>query len=331
MNLPPWIKPVALATTVAGGGYAAYFLMYAGPMSKESKELAAVVQSNNDLAAAIKDRNRVRDQLKGFGRGALSALADDADAKFRSLLSKIAEDGGLAKASLQISTRKPEHQTNPAGSSKLTSQSRLKDELKHLVDFSVIRGDLVGVGTLECTLRVMAAIRAQPWVHRIDSFSITPEDRDRQKFTLRMTVATLLVPDLTPKTAEEHPEPTIIPVPEGGKSLWAGIVQKNVFKEPAPAPVVVAAALPSQPPTPPLPPPAWNDWKLTGITEGRSGLLAMLVNIKDKQSVTLAVGATVADAKFLSGQGEKAVFEIAGEKFEVFNGQTLEQRRPAGR
>jgi hypothetical protein len=327
MTIAPWVKPVAVAAALIGGGLVGYYTVYARPLSKVSKDLDALVASNNDITSAIKDRTRVKEQLKGFGQRVLSASAEDADAKLRSLLSRIAEDGGLAKSSLQISTKKPEHQINPAGTSKLTT--RLKDDLKKQVDFYVIRGDLVGIGSLESTLRVMASLRAQPWVHRIESFSLTPEDRDRQKFTLRISVATLLFPDLTPK---DLPEPTITPVQEGGKQLWAGIVQKNVFKEPAP--IVVAAAPqppPDAPPPTPAPPPAYNDWKLTGITEGRSGMSAMLVNVKNKQSVILQAGAAVADARFVTGQGEKAVFEIAGEKFEVFNGQTLEQRRPVGR
>lgn len=324
--LATWIKPAAIGAVLIVGVYGAYYSIYARPMRTVSKDLDALVAGNNDITTAIKDRTRVKEQLKGFGQRVLSASAEDADAKLRSLLSRIAEEGGLAKGSLQISTKKPEHQLNPAGTSKLTT--RLKDDLKKQVDFYVIRGDLVGIGSLESTLRVMASVRAQPWVHRIDSFSLTPEDRDRQKFTLRLSVATLLVPDLTPK---DLPEPTITPVQEGGKSLWAGIVQKNVFKEPAPI-VQAPQPPPDSPPTPAPPVPPYHDWKLTGVsTEGRLGMSAMLVNVKNKQSVILQAGEAVADARFVTGQGEKAVFEIAGEKFEVFNGQTLEQRRPVGR
>ncbi len=53
-----------------------------------------------------------------------------------------------------------------------------------------------------------------------------------------------------------------------------------------------------------------------------------MVNTKSGQKVSLPPGAVVADARFVSGKGESAVFEIGGQQYEVFNGQTLEQRRP---
>lgn len=327
MKLPSWIKPVAATITIAAGLYAAYHLMYARPMGRVSASLAAVVSSNNDLADAIKDRTRVKEQLHGFGAKTLSTSVDKADARFRTLLSEIALDGGLSVGSIQINTVRPEWIANPGGSAKLFRNAKFKEELKKQLDFAVIKGDLTGIGPLESVLRVMAVVKAQPWVHRIESFSIKPDDRDRQRFSLHMTIATLLAPDLAPA---KMPDAEVTPVPDGGKSLWAGIAQKNVFREPAP--IVVVAAPHVDPPPPSAPPhPAIDDWKLTGITEGRSGILAMLVNVKNKQSVTLPAGSAVAEAKFLSGQGEKAVFEIGGQKYEVFNGQTLEQRRPTDR
>lgn len=327
MKIPPWIEPAGAAVSIVAGSYAAYYLMYARPLGRVSTDLATMNASNADIADAIKDRTRVKEQLKGFGTKTLSASVDKADARFRSLLSDIAADGGLFVGSVQINTFKPEWVPNPGGTAKLFRNSKFKDELKKQQDFAVIKGDLTGVGSLESVLRVMAVVKAQPWVHRIESFSIKPEDRDRQKYTLHMAIATLLAPDLTPSNM---PDAEITPVPDGGKSLWAGISQKNVFKEPAP--IVVVAAPPRVDPPPVAPPrPAIDDWKLTGITEGRAGVLAMLVNTKNKQTVTLPAGSAVAEAKFLSGQGEKAVFEIAGQKFEVFNGQTLEQRRPTDR
>lgn len=94
--------------------------------------------------------------------------------------------------------------------------------------------------------------------------------------------------------------------------------------------MVVAAA--PQPDAPPITiRPAWADWKLTGLVESRLGTEVFLVNTKNGQRMNLAVGSAVSEAKFVGGTGERAFFEIGGEKFEVFNGQTLEQRRPTDR
>ncbi len=299
-----------------------YYGMYARPMGRVQKELSAIITTNNDLNAAIKDRARVKEGLKEFAKTTLSSTADGADARFRSLLTEIAVSSGLAKSSVQMNTTHAERVMNPGGTSKLTS--KLKDELKKRTDFWAIKGDLTGVGPLEATLRTMAAVKAQPWAHRIESFSIKPEDKERTKFSLHMSVTTLIAPDLAPG---DIPEPAIVPVADGGRGLWAGIVQKNVFKEPAP--MVVAAAQPEAVNAPARP--GWADWKLTGLVESRLGTEVFLVNTKNGQRMNLAVGSAVSDARFLGGAGEKALFEIGGEKFEVFNGQTLEQRRPTDR
>lgn len=323
MKLPPWVKPVGLSGGLIAVLWGMYFFMYARPIGKVERELSAAITSNNDLNAAIKDRARVRQALKAFGETTIAATADGADARFRSLLSEIAVSSGLAKSSVQINTDHAERTMNPGGTSRLTT--RLKDDLKKSPDFWVIRGELLGAGPLEAALRTMATIRAQPWVHRVESFTIKPEDRDRNKFTLRLNLATLIVPDLAPAG---QPEPAIVPVADGGRSLWAGIAQKNVFKEPAP--MVVAAANPVPEAAAPVRP-AWADWKLTGLVESRLGTEVFLVNTKNGQRMNLAIGSAVSEAKFLGGAGEMALFEIAGQKFEVLNGQTLEQRRPTDR
>jgi hypothetical protein len=109
--------------------------------------------------------------------------------------------------------------------------------------------------------------------------------------------------------------------------LWGVLAIKNLFMEPAPWGVAFNTI---EPPWGPARP-AWADWKLTGLVESRLGTEVFLVNTKNGQRMNLAVGAAVSEAKFVGGAGEKAVFEIAGETFEVFNGQTLEQRRPTDR
>src|SRR5690606_7913656 len=129
--------------------------------------------------------------------------------------------------------------------------------------------------------------------------------------------------------APMHAEPDAV-----AQERVMAILDKNVFKEPPPVVVAQAAPPPTPQPQPvvqnvqpPPPPPPYGDWKLTGIVHGRVGLEAFLVNVKTGQRLTLDVGAAVADARFVAGTGERAVFEIGGQKFEIRNGQTLEQRR----
>ena len=140
-------------------------------------------------------------------------------------------------------------------------------------------------------------------------------------FSLKLGVSTILMPDLAPKAATEARIKVVEPSAE-----TAAIVQKNVFKEPV---AVAAAPAPVQGPGPassaPLP---YGDWRLAGVIESRLGVEAFMVNVKSGQKLSLPPGAVVADARFVSGRGEAAVFEIGGQQYEVLNGQTLEQRRP---
>ena len=327
MKLPPWWKQAAAGVGALAVVYAGYYFIYARPMGRVQTQLGSVLSANRQFTDAVKDRARIKDSLKAFAAMTIAATPDGADARFRSLLSEIAVASGLAKSGVQVNTDRAERITSPAAaklSTRYRDDAKLKDDLKKQVDFWVIRGELSGTGPLEAALRTMATVKAQPWVHRIESFSIKPEDRDRLKYTLRVNVATLIVPDLAPGNL---PEPAVVPVADGGRGLWAGIAQKNVFKEPAP---MAVASNPAPEPNAPVRP-AWADWKLTGLVESRLGTEVFLVNTKNGQRMNLAVGSAVSEAKFLGGTGERAVFEIGGEKYEVFNGQSLEQRRPTDR
>jgi hypothetical protein len=170
-------------------------------------------------------------------------------------------------------------------------------------------------------MRTFATVRTQPWVHRVESFSLKPEGKERDRFTLSVGVATLIMPDLLVAGFTPPPVATL----SESEALALGlIVAKNVFKQPPPD-QAVAQRPPGPPPGPPSP---YLDWKLTGVVEAGSRVEAWMHNTRSNERLTLGVGATVADAKLLAAGGERAVFEIAGKRFEVFNGQTLEQRRP---
>jgi hypothetical protein len=310
---------------LAGAAGGVYWWLYEQPRAGLAEQLGHQLEVNAAFEKQLTDRQQVAEGLKAIAATTLGAKADEVDATFRSKLGEIAEKGcGLA--GVQVTTQKPADVANPAGTAaKLTKPAGLRSTLRKQHDFAVITGVVEGHGTLEQALKAAAAIQAQPWVHRVDSFSIRPEGRDRDRFELKLGVATiLLLPPLAPKNV---PEPRIVGAPETSMSELAAIVAKNVFKEPA----AMAAQAPPAAPAPGPPAPPYNDWRLTGVVESRLGTEAFLVNVKTQQRMTLAVGAAVADARFVSGAGERAVFEIAGQHFEVSNGQTLEQRRPVTR
>jgi hypothetical protein len=163
------------------------------------------------------------------------------------MLNEIAEGAGMR--GVQINTRKGVGVPNPVGTSKVTTPSGLRTALRKQTDFTVIEGDLDGTGTLEQVLRVTAMVQAQPWVHRVRSFSIKPEGKERNRFNLSLGVATLMMPpELAPKESSEPPK--IESLNEAARLSWAGIVSKNMFREPAPVQVAAAPPQPANPDPP---------------------------------------------------------------------------------
>ena len=324
MELPVWARPAGAAAGILAAVGLGYYYLYASPRAAIEAKLAAQQSLNASYESELKDRKRLSDRLKALAATTLGPTAETADPRFRSALNEILSKNGLS--GVTVNTRPPQEDPNPAGAAPKFATA-LRGELKKQKDFFVISGDVEGKGTLEQALKAAAIIQNQPWVHRVESFSIRPEGKERERFTLKMTVATMLMPDLAPK---DLPEPQINGADEGEAKRWAAILEKNVFRAPSPQPPVAAAPAPPGPAAAP-PPPPYNDWKLTGLIESRLGLEAFLVNIKSGQKMALPVGSAVADARFVSGGGERAVFEIEGQRYEVSNGQTLEQRRPATR
>lgn len=325
-----WLKQAIGAAVVLGAAYGGYLSMYEWPRQELRVRLEKQLAENKSYDEPLSDRRRVQRELREFAAGTLASKPDQATARFRTALGAIATGCGIPESAVVVNTGPLVEVTNPGGASKLLT--KLKADLKRQVDFAVMQGTLDATGTLEQVLRVAAAVQAQPWVHRVGTFSIKPEGKGRDRFVLKLGVATLLMPpDLAPKDAGE---PTIALPGDPQRAQLAAIVDKNMFKMPPP-PVIAAAPEPPRPaPAPgpkPPPPPEYNDWRLTGVIESRLGTEAFLVNIKSGERMTLPAGAAVAQAKFVSGEGEKAVFEIGGEQYEVLNGQTLEQRRPASR
>lgn len=324
MNLPVWLKPAAAVLALGAGSAIGYWALYAKPRDVLLAQLSAQQAANQRFEEELRDRKKVADGLKAVAATTLGEKEDEVVAKFRTKLGEIAEkDCGLT--GLSVNTRSPVDLMDPGGlAAKLINPVGLRNALKKQRDFSVIEGDITGHGSLEQVLKAAVMIEAQPWVHRVSSFSMKPEGRERKSFELKMGVATILMPpDLAPKGAGDIP---IKMLDEGAAKQWASIVEKNVFREPAPVEVAAAPPPPTAPAAPP--PPPYGDWKLTGVVESRLGIEAFLLNVKTQQRLTLPVGSAVADARFVSGAGEHAVFEISGQKYEVSNGQTLEQRRP---
>lgn len=320
---------IAIASVATAGvlvvAYMAYQRLYAGPRGELSAQLATARQSIKLYESKLEGALAVREALRVAAAGTLGDKLDTAEHRFRTTLNSIAEGCGLRE--IKVDNREPDPVRNPAGQQQQMAP-RFWKTLREQVDFSVIRGTVRGTGTLDQVLRATAAISSQTWVHRVESFSIKPLGPERERFELKLAVATMFLPDLAAKSA---PEPSRIELTASAADAWRPIVERNVFKVPAPVAVAVAPAPPTPPPSvdqPAAAPPPYGEWKLTGVVEGEDGSEALLVNVRTQERSTLAVGAAVLDAVFESGRGERAVFRIATERFEVAMGSTLDERQP---
>ncbi len=291
--------------------------LYVAPAARLRTDLEKDRGVIRNFEEALKDRSRPGADLKAVAATTLGATEEAVDASLRERLNAIAAGAGLAE--VRVDSHAPDPEASPAGRARVKGE--MGRELRRRPDFWAARGTLTGQGTLEQALRTLATLRAQPWVHRVESFSLRPEGKDRTRFTLSVGVASLIMPDLL---GPSFTPPPVATLSESEALALAPIVAKNVFKQPPPD-QAVAQRPPGPPPGPPSP---YLDWKLTGIVEAGSQVEAWMHNTRSNERLTLGVGATVADAKLLAAGGERAVFEIAGKRFEVFNGQTLEQRRP---
>jgi hypothetical protein len=326
---------MGLGAVVFGAGALGYWTLYESPRRELVQSLQAQLELNQSLEVPMRERARVRQELRDVGATTLGATADRVDAQFRAALQRIADASRLG--GVQISTKDPAEVRNPIGS--LRRRIPGMPDMSKQVDFRVVRGELAAHGSLEQVLRATSVIQAQPWVHRVESFSISPpasQGGEQNRYTLRLGVATIILDgELAPREARE---PEIAMLPPDASLAWAPIVQKNPFREPPRRTAEnprrqeqqAAAAQPPPPPPPPAPPP-YNEWRLAGVVESRLGTEAFLVNTRNDERMAIGAGSSIAGAKLLSAEGERAIFEIEGEEYEVFNGQTLEQRRPTQR
>ncbi|MCC6659276.1 MAG: hypothetical protein IT437_00145 [Phycisphaerales bacterium] len=303
------------ALVVLGAGYVSYSWLYAGPRDAILGRLAEDRDAIERYGTALKQRTAVNTGLKAAGARTLGATEEEADAAFRDHLFAVASKCGLSGVEVTSTSPLPVH--NPVGDSGIRSATAR--ELKKQVDFRTLGGTVSGKGSLDEVMRAAATLDAQPWAHRLTTILVKPADKEHQRFEVMLGVQGVLAPDLyTPPAAEA--DVTLLGDAAGQK--WAALVSKNVFRLPPP----------DAPPKPPVqaeaPRSPYADWRMTGVVESRLGTEVWLVNDRSKERLSLAVGSQVADAKLVSGAGESAVFEIAGQRYEVSNGQTLEDRRP---
>lgn len=304
-----------------------YRSAYSGPKGALVTQLAAARENAGRLEEELDGQRDLRRRIDVLAATTLGTKFDILEHRLRTGLSRVAEREGLS--GVVVTNGQPQEQSNQALIGNKKVQPTLRSQLRRSPDFAVVRGSVKGTGTLEQVLRAMGAVQAQAWVHRVESVSIRPSGKDRERFEVFMDVATVFAPGLGGRDAE----PVLADAPRELEPAWRAVASKNVFRKPpafeagAAPPVRVAA--PGGAALGPVFAP-YEDWKLRGIVVGRRGAEAMFENTRTNVRLTVQKGGLVEDAVFVDGAGERAVIEIGGKRFELSNGQTLAARRPLG-
>jgi hypothetical protein len=334
MKIPRWAVPIGAGVLVLLVGWMVVQRVYLAPRAIIARDIADTQRRIEALDKTLDATLDARERAKSLASSLLGATPDDVSARFRDGLARVAEQHGLT--SVTVDTARPQDAPSPL----LTARgvpSTLKRDLRREPDFAIVRGTITGTGTYEQVMAAVATLQSQAWITRVESVTLKPLGRQRETVQLSASVATLLAPALAAYGGVTSFEPRMDPTPEERSTLAMRIAEKNVFRRPNPAPAPPTRTA-DRPPAQPNPDPApravafapYEDWHLRGVFEGSSGTEAILENRKTGARVILPVGGTVLDAVFVEGQGERAVFEIGGKRFEVSNGQTLAARRPLG-
>ena len=295
----------------------AYSVLYASPRDALNTKISRQQEELNRYAGDAAARDEITGRRSEFIATTLGGQVDEVQHEFRTRLTEIARTSGLIEEQIKVSSGNPRLPANPAARRATKSW---RDLFRADPDFAVMEGQVRGVGTLDDVLRTVATIQAQSWAHRVDSISLRPS-ADAETFELRVGVRTVFLPGENPE-----PLPPVEDLPINGEMAWAGIVAKNVFREPKPTEVVVVALPSSETPIGTLSPP-YHEWRMAGVWDGANTLGVILVNTRTGRFRLLAPGDRVLGAKLISAAGERAEFDVDGTRYELLQKQTLAEWR----
>ncbi|MEZ6233721.1 MAG: hypothetical protein R3B68_05990 [Phycisphaerales bacterium] len=313
------------AAIALGLGYWGYGKFYSRPMKAAETRRAEMVRSERYVEEQLGDLGAVRPRLREIAATTLGATEERVAHHFRSLLYDMATTAGLYDVT--VSEGRTAGVSNPAGQTRLQGFQRSQLRVSH---FAVMTGEVRATGSLESVARVLTLARQQPWVHRVVSFGVTPLGDDRQQFDVRVSLATIFLPDVPPPADAVM---AVKPLEPGSDLAWQPIVARNVFRLPPPVQVAVTQVAPPPPPPPPppappeIPPPPYHQWKVAGVMEGTAGIEVVMLDTSSGRSQILSPGGLILDARLERAGGEEAVFVINEQSFLVRLGQTLAQRR----
>ncbi len=321
-----WTVGAAAIAATMGIGY----LIGAGSLSAERAALEADREKATAALVGMIEESAKRPlqerQIQGFVDRTLGSDLDSTDSALRSRLNRIGEE--LRLVDLSVKTDRATVRASPAKSEFQArgSQKAMRDE----PDFVELPATMSGEGTIDQVLRLVHRIHAEPWIKRLDGVRLEQAKAgERVRMTLRLT--TLFLPGKRSKSDPRPSDADRVAI-EQNFERFRSLVAANPFRVPVPekpaAPTATAQA----------PPPAvpvqlgfpYDQWLLTGLVDGPTGVEAWVRNPATGERRELQVGQVIGEIAFAGAIGDVAEFTLGQERFGVQVGAALNARGPIG-
>ncbi len=264
--------------------------------------------------------NREVSQRRAWRDAAARTLAGSSEETVSILRERLNTIGhGIGLTDLRVSTATAKSVASPA---KSASSDKAWRKLTAQADFYTLSADFSGQGTFQQAVRALEIISAEPYIKRIERFTLRPR-RGGEVVDVSVSLTTVILPDAEPP-AQPQPDVSLA-------SMYASVASKNIFRappppaDPAPAikPEVKPEVVVQKPPSIP-----WGDWVVTGIVWIDQKPELWMKNQKTSESRQLRSGDRILEAQVEEISHTRAVVSIEGAKFYIEIGQSLGDRRP---
>lgn len=316
----------AIAITVSLG-----YVVGAGSFSSERASLESDRADAVAALASMREENAKRPQLdrelQSFVDRTFGSDLDAADSALRSRLNRIGEE--LRLLDLSVKTDRATVRPSPAKAEFQArgSQKALRDE----PDFVELPATMSGEGTVDQAMRLVHRVQSEPWLKRLDGVRFEQSKAgERVKVTIKLT--TLFLPGKKPK-ADARPSDAERAAIEQAFERFRAMANANPFRVPPPPAPTPPTAVAVPQPTPPSPPPQlgfpYDQWLLTGLVDGPTGIEAWVRNPTTGERRELHVGHVIGEITFTGSNGDIAEFSLGQERFRIQVGLPLSTRTPA--
>lgn len=310
-------------------GMWAYGKYYARPKRELDDQIYryqyAVAEREKELLGVATERQRMRE----LGTSSLGRSEEEVAAEARSAVNQIAMR--LRLIDPRVATRPATAVASPA-----TAKATDLGAKRGSVDFYQVPITFTARGEIDEIVRTLATLDAQPWVHRIDRFVLTPSGPKREFVDLTVDMVTLYVPEAEFAGVRDPNAPKWVEPDAAALERWAVVRSADRFREPAPPPVAPVAVQQESPTAKPAPPgptgPGYGDYRVSAVVHGSSGWEVWVVGSgkAGTGSKVVKVGEKVLGATLVEASGERAVFEESGKRFAVGINKSLAERQAMG-